>query len=298
MFVVVGATGNTGSAVAETLLAGGAPVRVVGRSAERLQRFVEKGAEGFVGDVTDVVAMVHAFPGAAAAYLMIPPDTTVPAYRAYQEAVGDSLVSAIKQAGVKYVVSLSSVGAHLPEKTGPIAGLHYFEKKLNSVSGLNVLHLRPGWFMENLFYQSDPIRRFGMMAGPERGEVPLPWIATRDIGAYAAERLLRRDFTGVQTRELLGPRDVTLNEIASVVGRAIGRPRLKYRHLPGFLVKLAAKRMGISRDMARLLIEMADAVNKKIITAQEKRSKENTTPTPIEQFVEKEFVPRYEGRPA
>jgi len=296
MFVVIGATGNTGSAVAEALLAAGEPVRVVGRSAERLQPFVEKGAEALVCDLRDDETLTRGFAGATAAYVMIPPDPMAPHFRAYQEAVGDALVTAIKLSGVKYAVSLSSVGAHLEAKTGPILGLHYFEKKLNAIAGLNVLHLRPGWFMENLFHQVEPIRSYGMTAGPERGDAPLPWIATRDIGAYAAERLLRRDFSGSGTRELLGPRDLTFSEIAAVVGKAIGKPRLKYRRLPGFLMKIIMKKTGMSRDTAELLIEMANAVNKKIITAEEKRSPENTTPTTIEEFVQSEFVARYEKR--
>jgi uncharacterized protein YbjT (DUF2867 family) len=65
-----------------------------------------------------------------------------------------------------------------------------------------------------------------MMAGPIRADVPLAMIATRDIGAAAVEALLRLDFQGRQTQELLGPRDVTYTEAAKIIGTAIGKPDL------------------------------------------------------------------------
>jgi uncharacterized protein YbjT (DUF2867 family) len=81
MYVVLGATGNTGSIVATTLLLRGERVRVVGREASRLGHFVRKGAEGFTANVSDAVALTKAFSGARAAYLMLPPDRTSPDYR-------------------------------------------------------------------------------------------------------------------------------------------------------------------------------------------------------------------------
>jgi uncharacterized protein YbjT (DUF2867 family) len=142
MYVVLGATGNTGSVISNSLLLKGEQVRVVGRDAARLQRFVRKGAEAFTANVNDAAALADAFKGARAVYLMLPPSMTSQDYRADQERDSDAIAKAVKESGLRYAVHLCSYGAHVPEGTGPIAGLHASEQKLNAISGLNVLHLR------------------------------------------------------------------------------------------------------------------------------------------------------------
>ena len=145
MYVILGASGNTGSIIADFLLLKGEKVRVMGRDAGRLERFVRKGAEAFTANVSDAAALTKAFSGAHAAYLMLPPVTS----REDQERQSDAIAKAVKESGLRYAVHLSSYGAHVPEGTGPIAGLHSSEQKLNAISGLNVLHLRAAYFMEN-----------------------------------------------------------------------------------------------------------------------------------------------------
>ena len=195
MYVVTGATGHTGSVVADALLAAGKKVRVIGRDAKRLERFTHKGAEAFVADATDAAAITNAFSGAEAAYLMIPP---------YEARVGDSLVSAVNKNALKHAVVLSSYGADKPDRTGPVVGLHNFEKKLEGVAGLNALYLRAGYFMENLLPQIRVINSFGFMAGPVRADLPLPMIATHDVGAVAAEALLKLNFQGEEFPRITG----------------------------------------------------------------------------------------------
>src|SRR5271169_6663996 len=193
MIVVTGATGRTGRVVAETLLAKGEKVRVVGRDAQKLAPLVERGGETFVGNVEDVVSMTAAFEGATAVYLVLPEDVSQQDLRAHQERVSGAYAGAISNAGVRFAVDLSSLGAKHAEKTGPIVGLHNHEQKLDRVAGLNVLHLRAAYFMENLFLSMEPLRSMGMLPGGLRADVPMPWIATKDIGAYAAKRLAARD---------------------------------------------------------------------------------------------------------
>ena len=298
MYVITGATGNTGSIVAETLLADGGKVRVVGRDAKRLERFTQKGADAFVADITDAGAMAKAFSGAKAAYAMVPPNISSPDVRAYQERVNDALLSAIEKSGVKHVVVLSSVGADKPEKTGPVVGLHNLEEKLKGVAGLNALYLRAGYFMENILPQVGVIQVLGSVAGPLRPDLPLPMIATRDIGSVAAEALLKLDFEGKRPRELHGARDVTYEEVAKIVGAAIGKPSLAYKQLPAEQLKPALTKMGMSSNMADLLLEMTDALNSGHMKALEPRSPMNTTPTTLETFVAEIFVPAYRGKAA
>ena len=271
---------------------------MIGRDAKRLARFVQKGAEAFVADVKDAAALARAFDGARAVYLMVPPNITSADPRAYQEQVSDALVSATEKASVKHVVVLSSIGADKPEKTGPVVGLHNLEQKLNRIAGLSALYFRAGYFMENLLPQTEVIKNFGIVGGPVRADLPLPMIATRDVGAAAAEALVKLDFTGKQARELLGQRDVTYREVASVIGKAIGRPSLAYVQMPPQQIKPALVQMGMSPNVAGLILEMAEALNSGYMAALEPRSPRNTTPTSIETFVLEEFVPRFQGKAA
>ena len=298
MFAVTGATGNTGSVIAEKLLAQGEKVRVIGRDAGRLARFVQKGAEAFVADITDAAALRRAFQGAQAVYALIPPNIGAADVRGYQEKASDALASALKSAAITHAVVLSSYGADKTEKTGPVMGLHNLEQKLNALSGLNAVYLRAGYFMENLLPQVEVIRKFGMVGGPLRADLRLCMIATRDIGAAAAELLRKRDFTGKHARELLGQRDLDYREVASVIGKAIGKPDLNYMQLPPQQLKPALTQMGMSNSVADLLLEMAEALNSGHMVALEPRSAQNTTPTSIETFVAEEFVPRFQGKAA
>src|SRR6266481_3048364 len=296
MYVILGATGHTGSVVAHKLLEQGRKVRVVGRDSKKLAPFASRGAEAFVGDVLDTGAMNEAFAGAEGVYALIPPVMTSPDFRAYQEQVTDSIAKALETARVKHAVTLSSFGADKPDKTGPVIGLHNMESKFARINGLNALHLRAGYFMENTLAQIGVIQGFGMMAGPVRADVPLPMIATKDIGVVAAEALLRLDFEGQKTQELLGPRDVTYTEAARIIGTAIGNPGLAYMELPDEQVIQAMTEMGISRNMAELICEMSAAINSGYMKALEPRSAKNTTPTPFETFVEEVFLPAFKGQ--
>src|SRR5271170_5997509 len=279
MYVITGATGNTGSVIAERLLEAGQKVRVVGRDPKRLEKFTGKGAESFIADATDGGALTNAFAGAKAVYAMIPPNIGAPDVRAYMESVSEALRSAIEKNGIKYAVVLSSFGADKPHGTGPVVGLHSLEKKLEGVSGLNALFLRAGYFMENILPQAGVIKSIGSMAGPVKEDLPLPMIAAHDIGAFAAEALLKLDFVRTSTHELQGPRDVTYAQVAKIVGAAIGKADLVYKLVPAEQLKPVLMQMGMSSNMGNLLLEMADALNSGHMKMLEPRSPVNTTPT-------------------
>src|ERR1039458_2148161 len=261
MYAIIGATGNTGKVVAGKLLARGEKVRVVGRDAKRLEGLVQQGGEACVANAADAAALTTAFNGAKAVYLMIPPNPGHPNVRQEQEQVSDALAAAVQNAGVEYAVVLSSIGADKPEKTGPVLGLHSLEEKLNQISSLKAVYLRAGYFMENLLPQVGIIQDFGVAGGPLRGDLKLSMIATEDIGAVAAETLLKLGFNGKQPRELLGQRDVTYQEVAAVIGKGIGKPDLAYMQLPAAQLRPALMKMGMSANMADLLLEMCDALN-------------------------------------
>jgi uncharacterized protein YbjT (DUF2867 family) len=298
MYAIIGASGNTGGAIAGRLLAHGERVRVIGRDASRLQRFVQKGAEAFVANASDAVALAKGFQGAKAVYLMIPPNPAHPIVREDQERVSDAQVAAVQKAGVEYAVVLSSIGADKPDKTGPVIGLHNFEQKLNGNARLKAVYLRAGYFMENILPQVGVIKNFGTMGGPLRGDLKVAMIATQDIGAAAAEALLKLDFSGKQARELLGQRDLSYQELGPIIGKAIGNPGLGYMQLGAAQLKPALVQMGMSSSMADLLLEMSEALNSGYMAPLEPRSAKNTTPTLIETFVAEQFVPQFTGKAA
>ena len=293
-YVILGASGNTGSVVADFLLAKGEKVRVVGRDAGRLQRFVDKGAEALTAELSDPATLTKAFSGARAGYLIVPPAKS----REDQERESDAIAKAVKESGLRYAVHLSSYGAQVPENSGPLVGLHASEEKLNAISGVNVLHLRAGYFMENNLAAIGMIQGMGLVGNALIPDLKLPMTATRDVGDYAAQRLLHLDFSGKQTRELLGERDLSMTEVTAVIGRAIGKPDLPYQQFSYDQVEHALTDLGVPPKGAALYVEMYKAINEQVLVALEPRSPENTTPTSFEKFVQDVFVPAYRAKAA
>src|SRR5271169_6885500 len=294
IYVILGASGNTGSVIANFLLSKGEKVRVVGRESGRLQRFVDKGAEAFTAEVSDAAALTKAFSGARAGYLIVPPAKS----REDQERDSDAIAKAVKESGVRYAVHLSSYGAQVPEGTGPVAGLHSSEEKLNAISALNILHLRAAYFMENNLAAIGMIHGMGIFGNALLPDLKLPMAATRDVGDYAAQRLLDLDFSGKQTRELLGERDLSMTEATAVIARGIGKPDLRYEQFPYDQVQQVLTQMGVPPKGAALYIEMYKAINAGVLVPQEPRSRENTTPTSFEKFVQDVFAAAYQGNVA
>jgi uncharacterized protein YbjT (DUF2867 family) len=292
VYVILGASGNTGSIIVDSLLSKGKKVRVVGRDLGRLHHFVRQGAEAFTAYVSDAAALTKAFSGARAAYLMSPP----PKSRKDQERESDAIAKAVTESGLRYAVHLSACGAQVPGGTGPIAGLYSSEQKLNAINALNVLHLRAAHFMENNLAAIDMIHGMGVFGSAQLSGLKRPMIATRDVGDYAAQRLVDLDFSGKQTRELLGERDLSMTEVTAVIARGIGKPDLRYEQFSYDQVQQVLTQKGIPPKAAALYIEMYKAVNAGVLVPQEPRSPENTTPTSFENFIRDVFAPAYHGK--
>lgn len=284
MYAIIGATGHIGSRVADTLLSKGEKVRVIGRDVARLQQFVSRGAEAAAGDLKDTSFLTAAFTGVDAVFAMIPPNYAAPDFRAYQDVVGSSIATAIGSAGVSHVVNLSSQGAELPRGTGPILGLHDQEIRLNALHGVNAIHLRPTYFMENLLANVPLIHEHGFAGSAVRGDLKFAMIATADIADIAAGHLMARDFSGSSVRDLLGQRDLSLKEAFTIIGRRIGILDLEYRQFTYDEFGQALIGMGMSRDVSRLMIEMGKALNRGLFAVNRPRNADNTTPTSIETF--------------
>lgn len=284
MYAVTGATGKTGMVVAEELLKAGREVTAIGRNEDKLSQLEAAGAEVLQGDLTDPAFAKKALSGAKAAYLMIPPHYRTGDYRGYQNTIAASLASAVEENGVTHVVTLSSIGANLSEKGGIVQGLYDMEQMLNAIDGINVLHLRPGFFMENLFAMIPVIKQTGMVISGIRPDLPVGMVATPDIGAMAARRLKALDFSGKGHQYILGARDYTYPEASALLGRYIGIPDLRYHQATPEQVADSFVKMGADRNVGELYAEFTRSLNDGLIMAGVERDAGNTTPTLLEEF--------------
>jgi uncharacterized protein YbjT (DUF2867 family) len=286
MYVITGATGNTGKPLTLALLKAGKKVRVIGRSKDKLKELADKGAEVVVGDLNDRELLKKTFTGATAVYVMVPPNFMATDYRGFQNSIIESFATAIEAVGIKYAVTLSSVGAHLSQKAGVVQGLYDMEQRFNKIKGLNVLHLRPTYFMENLFGQIGTIKQMGIIGSPIKSDLSFPLVATRDIAEVAAKRLLALDFKGSgNVQYILGPKNLSYAEIAKILGKAINKPELKYMEFPfADARKAMISGWGISENAANAMSEFMDSMNKGLVFSDSKRTAQNTTSTSLEDF--------------
>src|SRR5260221_4203739 len=302
MFVVLGATGNTGSVAAKRLLERGEKVRVVARDAYKLRQLyssgADVGAEMVTADAHDIAAMTKAFEGAKGAYVLLPPRAKDPDLLGSGDKMSTAITESVKASGISHVVLLSSIGAQHANKSGPIQALHTFEEKLKQVANLNVLSLRPGPFMENFLMLIPLVQTMGFRAGGSESDLKMAMIATRDIGEVAADRLQKLDFSGFSLRELHGQRDITHDEAAAAIGAAIGKPKLSYKNFPAFLLEQGMKQMGIPGKTASLMIEMNEASNDGRLKPLEERTEKNTTATTIEAWAQEVFALAYRAKAA
>ena len=259
MFVVLGATGHTGSVVAETLLARKQPVRVVVRSADKGASWNAKGAEVAVASLDDVPALTKAFQGATGVYLLVPPNYGASAWLAEQRQRMDQAAEAVKASGISHVVFLSSVGGQIPEGTGPIRAARYGEQKL-ATAVQNLTILRPCYFMENWAPGIDMVKGQGVLATFIAPQAKIPMISTRDIGRVGAEQLMAGG-KGKQIVELAGPVDYSPEEVAAALGRILEKT-VAPQHAPLSAVVPTFKSFGFSDEAARLFEEMYASFSK------------------------------------
>ena len=259
MFVVLGATGNTGSVVADTLLHRKQPVRVVVRSADKGAAWKAKGAEVAVASLEDVPAMTKALTGATGVYLLVPPNYGATAWLAEQRQRMDQAAQAVKASGIPHVVFLSSIGGHIAEGTGPIRAVRYGEQVLGVVAK-NMTVLRPCSFMENWAPGIGMAKSQGLLPTFIAPAAKVPMISTRDIGRTGAERLMAGG-RGKQVVELAGPEEYSPEEAAAALGQIL-RKSVLAQHAPLSAVIPTFTSFGFSQEAAALFEEMYTAFAK------------------------------------
>ena len=296
MYVRRGSNGNISSKVATLLLAHGAAVRVVGRSEKSLAALEAAGADIATGDIADADFVAKAFDGATAVYTMMPTEYSAPDLAAAQDRLGEAITRAIDTAGVNYVVNLSSIGAHLSSGTGPIAGLYRQEQRLNALAGVDVLHVRPGYFFENHLLAIQMIPALGVYTDMTAPDAPLPMIATADIARVVARELRNPSGNGKRVLHLRAPHLYTMRQSAAVLGTAIDKPDLAYVQADPQQGKAALMQHGLSPNAAALMEEMSAAFSTRRLEGEYDTGPTEITATTLEHFAAATFRPAYEGR--
>jgi uncharacterized protein YbjT (DUF2867 family) len=224
---------------------------------------------------------------------MIPTDYAAPDMAAAQDQLGAAIAGAVTSAGVERIVNLSSIGAHLAARNGPIAGLHRQEQRLNALGGLEVLHLRPGYFYENHFAAIEMIRTMGLHADMTAPDVPLPMVATADIAHVVARELRSHSGKGKRVLHLRAPHLYTMREATALLGAAVDKPRLAYVQADPQQGKATLMRLGFSASAASLLEEMSAAFSSGILNGEHEKGPTETTRTTLEKFAVTDFKPAF-----
>jgi len=259
MFVVVGATGNTGASVAETLLGNKQAVRVVVRSTEKGTGWKAKGAEAAVASLDDVSALTKAFEGAKGIYVLVPPHYGAEAWLTDQRARMDRAAEAVQKSGAEHVVFLSSVGGHMAGGTGPIRAASYGEHALEAVVK-HITILRPSYFMENWAPVIGAAKAQGVLPTFIAPQAKIPMTSTKDIGRIGAEHLMAGG-SGKQIVEMAGPSEYSPDEVASALSQILGKT-VTAQLAPLSAVVPTFRSFGFSDEAAKLFEEMYTAFSK------------------------------------
>ena len=284
MFVISGATGNTGSVVAETLLDQGQPVRVIVRSEEKGEAWKAKGAEVAVAEITDTTALTKALDGATGAYFMLPPDLANEDFLGESMRRAEAIVKAASTARLPHAVILSSVGAQHSDRVGPISTIAHMEKLFIAAS-IPLSAVRPGYFLENIHDVMPAVLHEGIfpsMILPLGHKIDM--VATRDIGLTVAEALITPPNLAHRVIELKGARQYSAEDIASELSRSLGR-KIAPVPVPQDAWVDTLKKAGLSQQSAETMAEMHESINNGRIEFLDPNAKKASIT--LETFVEK-----------
>jgi uncharacterized protein YbjT (DUF2867 family) len=283
-------TGNVGSALTRRLLGGEHQLVLLARDPGKLAAFTEHGAAVEQGSLGDKRFVARAIRGADTFFLVIPPNFDHEDYRAFQREIGEVTLTAIREAQTPRVVLLSSVGAHLGEGFGPISALGEIERELDKID-VDATYLRPNSFMENFFGSAQGIWSDSAVFLPLPGSVSVGFVAAADIGKVAADIILDTGWSGKRAIELSGPEDITYDEAAAILGKAIGK-EVKHVQCTPEQMFAALTAAGFSQSVVELYIELDDAQAKGRLTFETKPLRGETT---FADFAQNVFRPGYDA---
>ncbi|KQY50753.1 nucleoside-diphosphate sugar epimerase [Rhizobium sp. Root491] len=289
---VVGATGRIGAKLTRTLLSAGHQVRALSRGGPALDALVELGAEPFLGSFdTGAGDRDQFFQGADAAFLMVKTDWNN--IEGHYPAVAQRFVDALEKSPVKLVVSLTAMGSDAKGTTGHFESFYRLDEKLNELVNIDLVHLRAAWFMENVAAWTGPVAKYGRIAWFCKPDLKMPWVATDDIAWLAANELTNPTGRHRVYREV-GSDDVSMNELAAIIGKEIGRP-VEYRYIETTSKDVEAEFLARFGTLAKWQddTQSADALNNGIVRFHGEREDRPKLPTTMEAFIGDVWKPRY-----
>ncbi|WP_433086415.1 NAD(P)H-binding protein [Dactylosporangium sp. CA-052675] len=283
MIVVTAPTANIGRQLVQHLLDAGAPVRVVARDPARLAPGVAGRAEIVRGSHADPAVVAEAFAGADAVFWLVPADPRASSVDEAYSGFARPAVEAFAAGAAGRVVGVSALGRGTPVagRAGHVTATLAMDD-LIAATGVPYRALAMPSFMDNTLRQLQPIAAQGVLSGPSRPDLPAPAVATRDIAAVAARLLLDDAWTGFEEVPVLGPEDITYDEMAATIADVLGRP-VRYRRIPGETFKAGLVGRGLSEPMAQAMLDMAVAKDEGLDNGVE-RTARWSTPTTFRQW--------------
>ena len=292
MIVVTTPTGQIGSQVVQDLLAARAAVRVLVRDPARLASEVRGKVDIVEGSSDDESALSKAFAGAESVFWVVPPPFITNDVKEYYLQFTRPACRAITAQGVQRVVAVSALGRGLTLDGGVVTDSFATDEEMEG-TGVDFRALWCPGFMENMLRQVDSLKQQGMFFLPSDPQVKLPHVATRDIAATASRLLLDRSWTGQGGVAVLGPEDLSINDMAAILSDVLGKP-IQFQRVPGDAYQAQLVKFGASEHFARRLVAMHQAKDNGLDNA-ERRTPENTTPTSFRQWCEEVLKPAVNG---
>lgn len=253
---ITGSLGNISKPLTRELVQKGHIVSVITSSVDRQNEIENLGAKALIGSVNDLDFLTKAFTDADAVYCMIPranyfdPNLDLDAFT---RGIGNNYAKAIQKSGVKRVVFLSSIGAHLEKNSGIIQRYNEIEGVLNQLSDVSITFMRPTSFFYNLDAYIPMIKNTGSIFANYGAEQLIPWVSPLDIAEAIAEELTVP--TGKKIR-YVASEELTGNESAAILGDAIGNPDLKWVLVSDEQVLEGLINAGMQPKIAKGLVEM------------------------------------------
>jgi uncharacterized protein YbjT (DUF2867 family) len=285
MIVVTTPTGAIGQQVLEAILDSGEAVRAIARDPSRLPSHLRQRVEVVQGAHGDADVVSRAFAGADAVFWLVPPDPQATSLEAAYLDFTRPACDAIRSQGVKRVIDVSALGRGTPlaAKAGLVTASLAMDD-LIAGTGVSFRALTMPSFMDNILRQAEPIKNQGMFFSPISGDRKLPTCATRDIAAAAAKLLLDASWSGQREVAVLGPEDLSFNDMAQIMSEVLGKP-VRYQQIPFEAFKARLLGNGMSYAFANGYVDMMVAKNEGLDNA-EPRTPQSTTPTSFRQWCE------------
>jgi uncharacterized protein YbjT (DUF2867 family) len=290
MIVVTAPTSNIGHQVLANVLDKGESVRVIAREPSHLSPQTRQRVEVVQGSHSDIEVVNMAFTGADAVFWLVPPAPDAKTVEAAYLDFTRPACTAFKSQGVKRVVGVSALGRGTPvAKNAGFVTASLAMDDLIASTGVSYRALTMPSFMDNLLRQVAPIKNQGVFFSPIAGDRKLPACATRDIAAVAAKLLLDHSWSGQGSVAVLGPEDLSFNDMSRIMSEVLGKP-VRYQQIPFDAYKARFIGFGMSEAMAQGMTDMAAAKNDGLDNA-EPRTPENTTPTSFRRWCEEVLKP-------